>query len=74
MKKSVGSNGEGILKSWLKLLFFLYLFVLSIGMIKKASGVFAPSIKGYLFGNAWSGQGDERLPDALRRILGAARL
>jgi sodium-dependent phosphate cotransporter len=54
MKKSVNrvdDNRDGILKNWLKLLLFLYLFVLSIGMIKKASGVFAPSIRDYLFGN-----------------------
>lgn len=49
MKKE-GVDGPNLVIRWFRLLAFLYLFVLSIGMIKRASGFFAPSIRDYLYG------------------------
>ena len=38
-------------KSFVKLVFFLYLFVLAIQLIKKASGMIAPDAKNFIFAN-----------------------
>ena len=38
-------------KSFLKLAFFLYLFILAIQLIKKASGLIAPDAKQFIFSN-----------------------
>jgi len=48
MKKQVKVEEENKLKSWFKLVFFLYLFVFAIEIIKKASVLLAPDVKDYL--------------------------
>jgi solute carrier family 34 (sodium-dependent phosphate cotransporter) len=48
MKKRVKVAEPNRLTSWMKLVFFLYLFVFAIEIIKKASLMLAPDVKDYL--------------------------
>ena len=48
VKKQVKVEESNRLTSWMKLVFFLYLFVFAIEVIKKASVLLAPDIKDYL--------------------------